>query len=155
MGSNAAKPVSRAGGLVAFGGSLLVVASMFMPWVQRGSESVVDFWHLLGVEGLKGDRAVYELSLVLMLLLVAWCAVYFVWRTTENRLAWAFGGFAGAMMLYGSDVRISEDLPASSSGPGELAAAVGILLILAGFVYAIAVHIAESGRTGMPSAQHR
>jgi hypothetical protein len=135
-------PYSRVGGWAALGGSLLVLGSMFLPWVDTGG-GTVDFWHLSGVEGVRPDSGAYGLTLALMLLLVVWCALYFRLRTHESRMAWAFGGFAGAMILYGGDIRISEDLPAGSFGAGEVAATIGLLLLVAGTVTALAANIPE------------
>lgn len=139
-------PISRAGALTALGGSALVVTSMFMPWVERGSAGSLDYFHLAGVAGVASDRGAWEVSLVLMLALLAWCAVYFVWRSLEARMAWAFGGFTGAMMLYGSDMRISADIPAGSFGSGELVAAIGLLVLLVGSIFAVSGNIADSNR---------
>jgi len=134
---------SRAGGLAALGGSMLVVASMFLPWVDHGGGTTVDYWHLSSVEGVQTDQGTYGLSLTLVPLLLLWCALFFALRCHETRMAWAFGGFAGAMMLYGGDLRISEDLPASALGLGELTAAVGLLILAAGCVAALAANIGE------------
>jgi hypothetical protein len=139
-------PYSRVGGLTALGGSLLVVASMFLPWVDTGGGGV-DFWHLSGVESVRPDSRAYGLTLALMLLLVVWCALYFLLRTHESRMVWAFGGFAGAMMLYGGDLRISEDLPSGSLGAGEVAATAGLLLLITGTVVALAANIPEPVET--------
>ncbi|WP_026923634.1 hypothetical protein [Glycomyces arizonensis] len=144
-------PVSRAGALAALGGSMLVVASMFMPWVDRGSSRSLDYWHISGVDGFAGDQGTWRMSVVLIPLLVLWCALYFVWRSNESRLAWAFGGFSGAMMLYGGDLRISSDLPSGSGGAGELVAAVGLLLLLLGCAFAVAGNVAEPNRTATPA----
>jgi hypothetical protein len=149
-------PYSRIGGLAALGGSLLVVASMFLPWVDTGG-GTVDFWHLSGVESVRPDSRTYGLSLALMLLLVVWCALYFRLRTHESRMAWAFGGFAGAMILYGGDLRLSEDLPAGALGAGEVAATAGLLLLIAGTVTALAANIPEpaGSRTGWNGSLRR
>ncbi|HEX2143309.1 MAG TPA: hypothetical protein VHG10_02255 [Glycomyces sp.] len=136
-------PYSRAGGLAALGGSLLVVASMFMPWVDKGGGGTVDFWHLSGIQAVRADSEAFGVTLVLMLLLVVWCALYFRLRTHETRMAWAFGGFAGSMMLYGGDLRISEDLPAGALGFGEVVAALGLLLLAVGTITALAANIPE------------
>jgi hypothetical protein len=136
-------PYSRIGGLAALGGSMLVAASMFLPWVDTGGGGTVDFWHLSGVESVRPDSRTYGLSLTLMLALVVWCALYFRLRTHESRMAWAFGGFAGAMVLYGGDVRLSEDLPTGALGAGEVAATAGLLLLIAGTVIALAANIPE------------
>lgn len=138
-------PYSRVGGLAALGGSLLVLVSMFMPWVDTGGGGggTVDFWHLSGVAGVRADSRVYGVTLVLMLMLVVWCALYFLLRTHESRMAWAFGGFAGTMILYGGDLRISEELPAGAFGAGEVAATIGLLLLAAGTVIALTANIPE------------
>jgi hypothetical protein len=136
-------PYSRIGGLAALGGSVLMVGSMFMPWVDTAGGGSLDYWHLSGVEGVQPDTRTYVMSLGLMLLLVVWCALYFTLHTHETRTVWAFGGLAGAMILYGSDLRISEDLPAGSLAAGEAAAALGLLLLLAGSVMALAANIPE------------
>ncbi|MEV3936352.1 hypothetical protein AB0K52_10280 [Glycomyces sp. NPDC049804] len=147
-------PYSRIGGLAALGGSALMVGSMFMPWVDTGGGSL-DYWHLSGVAGVQPDTRTHLLALGLMLLLVVWCALYFTLHTHETRTVWAFGGLAGAMILYGSDLRISEDLPAGSLASGEVAAAIGLLLLAAGSVMALAANIPEPApvphRTGKAS----
>lgn len=135
-------PYSRAGGLAALGGSMLVAGSMFLPWARAGG-GTVNFWGLSEVEGVRSDAATYGLSLVLIPLLVLWCALFFAWRAHETRMAWAFGGFAGAMLLYGGDLRITEDLSASGQGTGEIVAAIGLLLLAAGCVMALAANIPE------------
>jgi hypothetical protein len=136
-------PYSRIGGLTALGGSVLMVGSMFMPWVDTAGGGSLDYWHLSGVAGVQPDTRTYVMSLGLMLLLVVWCALYFTLRTHETRTVWAFGGLAGAMVMYGSDLRISEDLPAGSLGSGEVVAAAGLLLLAAGSVMALAANIPE------------
>lgn len=136
-------PYSRVGGLAALGGSLLVVVSMFLPWVDTGGGGTIDFWHLADVASVRPDVGTYGLSLALMLLLVVWCAWYFRLRTHESRMAWAFGGFAGAMILYGGDLRLSEDLPAGMFGAGEAVATVGLLLLAAGTIMAMVANIPE------------
>lgn len=136
-------PYSRIGGLAALGGSVLTVGSMFMPWLDTAGGGSVDFWHLTGVEGVQPDTRTYFLALGLMLLLVVWCSLYFALRTHETRMVWAFGGFTGAMVLYGGDLRISEDLPVGSLGAGEVAASIGLLLLAAGCVMALAANIPE------------
>lgn len=152
MHGNNSTPVSHTGGLVAFGGSLLVVGSMFMPWAHTGPSTDLDFWHLGGIDAVARDQGAYTLSMTLMVLLVAWCALYFVWRSNDTRLAWAFGGFAGAMMLYGGDLRISGDIPASALASGETVAAIGVLLIMVGTVYAFAAHAVAANRAAVPGA---
>jgi hypothetical protein len=139
-------PYSRAGGLAALGGSMLVAGSMFLPWADAGG-GTVNFWGLSGVAGVDGDAGTYGVSMVLIPLLVLWCAMFFAWRTHETRMAWAFGGFAGAMMLYGGDMRLSEDLPAAGQGAGEVVAAVGLLLLAAGCVMAVAANVPEPVQT--------
>lgn len=134
-------PYSRAGGLAALGGSMLVAGSMFMPWVDTGGGGV-DYWHLASVDGVAADGRVYALSLTLMPLLVLWCALYFVWRSHETRAAWAFGGFAVAVMLYAGEVVVSRDLP-TAHGVGEIAAAAGLLALIAGCVLALAANVPE------------
>ncbi|RRR98639.1 hypothetical protein [Glycomyces terrestris] len=135
-------PYSRAGGLAALGGSMLVAGSMFLPWADAGG-GTVNFWGLADVEAVSADAATYGLSLALIPLLVLWCALFFAWRTHEVRMAWAFGGFTGAMLLYGGDLRLSEDLPAAGQGAGEVVAAVGLLLLAAGCVLALAANVPE------------
>lgn len=146
MRSKTSTQLSRTGGLVAFGGSLLVLGSMYMPWAHTGAAGDLDFWHLAAIDAVGRDAGVYRLTLALMVLLAAWCALYFVWRTDDGRLAWAFGGFAGAIMLWGGDIRVSGDLPASALASGETAAAIGVLLIMAGTVYAFTKHALASKR---------
>ncbi|GAB4003720.1 hypothetical protein GCM10029992_46630 [Glycomyces albus] len=153
MPSKTSNPISRTGGLVAFGGSLLVVGSMFMPWAHTGPSGNVDFWHLAGVDAVARDEGAYRMTLTLMLLLAAWCALYFVWKSNDSRLAWAFGGFAGAMMLWGGDIRVSGDLPASALASGETAAAIGLLMIMAGTAYAFANHAVASKRAAVHGAR--
>ncbi|MFB9662421.1 hypothetical protein ACFQS3_24130 [Glycomyces mayteni] len=135
-------PYSRAGGLAALGGSMLVAGSMFLPWADAGG-GTVNFWGLSGLVDGDGDTRTYGLSVALIPLLVLWCALFFAWRTHETRMAWAFGGFTGAMVLYGGDLRISEDLAASAHGAGEVVAAVGLLLLASGCVLALAANIPE------------
>lgn len=142
-------PYSRIGGLAALSGSVLMVGSMFMPWVDTAGGGSVDYWHLSGVEGVRPDTRTYVVSLGLMLLLVVWCALYFTLHTHETRMVWAFGGLAGAMMLYGGDLVISEDLPAGTQAAGEAAAAIGLLLLAAGSIMALAANIPE------PAPAHR
>ncbi|WP_030156402.1 hypothetical protein [Glycomyces sp. NRRL B-16210] len=132
---------SRAGGLAALGGSILVVASMFLPWVYRGGAGV-DYLHLTAVEAVRADRA-YGVSVALVPLLAVWCALFFVWRRHETRMVWAFGGLAGAMLLYGGDLRLSADLPVNAAGIGEPVAVAGLLVLAAGCVLALAANIAE------------
>ncbi|WP_199043918.1 hypothetical protein [Glycomyces salinus] len=153
MRSQTSTPLSRTGGLVTFGGSLLVVGSMFLPWAHAGPSGDVDFWHLTSVDAVARDAGAYRLSMALMLLLAAWCALYFVWRSNDSRLAWAFGGFAGAMMLWGGDIRVSGDLPASALASGETVAAIGVLMIMAGTVYAFAKHVLASNRASVPGVR--
>lgn len=133
---------SRAGGLAALGGSMLVAGSMFMPWVDTGGGGL-DFLHLGSVDGVRADAGVYGLSLTLIPLLVLWSALFFVWRCHETRMAWAFGGFAGTMMLYAGDLVISEDLPSAGHGAGEIVAVAGLLILAAGCVAAMAANVPE------------
>lgn len=142
-------PYSRIGGLAALSGSVLMVGSMFMPWIDTAGGGSVDYWHLSGVEGVQPDTRTYVVSSGLMLLLVVWCALYFTLHTHETRTVWAFGGLAGAMMLYGGDLVISEDLPAGTQAAGEVAAAIGLLLLAAGSIMALAANIPE------PAPAHR
>ncbi|GAA2310368.1 hypothetical protein GCM10009853_079800 [Glycomyces scopariae] len=135
-------PYSRAGGLAALGGSMLVAGSMFLPWADVGG-GTVNYWGLADLDGVDADAGTYGLSLALIPLLVLWCAMFFAWRTHETRMAWAFGGFTGAMLLYGGDLRISGDLPAGGQGSGEVVAAVGLLLLAAGCVMALAANVPE------------
>jgi hypothetical protein len=135
-------PYSRAGGIAALGGSMLVAGSMFMPWVDTAGGGV-DYWHLGSVDGVASDAGVYGLSLTLIPLLVLWCALFFVWRCHETRMAWAFGGFAGTMMLYAGDLAVSEDLPAAAHGAGEAVALAGLLALAAGCVLAMAANVPE------------
>jgi len=144
-------PYSRIGGLTALGGSVLMVGSMFMPWVDTAGGGSLDYWHLAGVDGVQSDARTYFLSLGLMLVLVVWCALYFTLHTHETRMVWAFGSLTGAMIMYGSDLRISEDLPASSLAAGEVVAAVGLFLVVAGAVTALAANIPEPA----PVRHHR
>jgi hypothetical protein len=144
-------PYSRIGGLAALSGSLLMVGSMFMPWVDTAGGGSLNYWQLAGVDGVQPDTRTYVLSLALMLLLVVWCALYFTLHTHETRSAWAFGTLAGAMIMYGTDLRISEDLPASSLAVGEVVAAVGLFLVVAGSITALAANIPEP----VPVHQHR
>ncbi|MEU5875146.1 hypothetical protein AB0A73_26740 [Glycomyces sp. NPDC047369] len=139
-------PYSRAGGLAALGGSMLVAGSMFLPWADAGG-GTVNFWGLSGLVDGDGDARTYGLSVALIPLLVLWCAMFFAWRTHETRMAWAFGGFTGAVLLYGGDLRISEDLAASAHGAGEVVAAVGLLLLASGCVLALAANIPEPVQT--------
>lgn len=140
-------PYSRVGGLAALGGSVLMVGSMFMPWVDSAGGGSLDYWHLAGVDGVQPDTRTYVLSLGLVLLLVVWCALYFTLHTHETRTGWAFGSLAGAMILYGSDLRISEDLPAGSLASGEVVAAVGLFLVVAGAITSLAANIPEPAPT--------
>ncbi|GAA1677452.1 hypothetical protein GCM10009830_25520 [Glycomyces endophyticus] len=119
-------PYSRAGGLAALGGSMLVAGSMFLPWARAG-DGTVNYWGLSDLDAVDADAGTYGLSLALIPLLVLWCALFFAWRTHETRMAWAFGGFTGAMMLYG----------------GDLVAAVGLLLLISGCVTALAANVPE------------
>ncbi|WP_335990400.1 hypothetical protein [Glycomyces sp. MUSA5-2] len=135
-------PYSRAGGLAALGGSMLVAGSMFLPWADAGG-GTVNFWGLSDLVDGDGDTRTYGISVALIPLLVLWCAMFFAWRTHETRMAWAFGGFTGAMLLYGGDLRISEDIAGSAQGAGEVVAAVGLLLLAAGCVLALAANIPE------------
>ncbi|THV26044.1 hypothetical protein [Glycomyces paridis] len=134
---------SRAGGLVALGGSVLVAVSMFMPWLDPDAGAAVDYLHLGAVDAVDADRGAYGLSLTLVPLLVVWCALYFAWRSHEARMVWAFGGFAGAMLLYGGDLRISAELPADAFGLGEIVATVGLIALAAGCVLALAANVPE------------
>jgi hypothetical protein len=136
-------PYSRVGGLAALSGSVLMVGSMFMPWVDTAGGGSLDYWHLAGVDGIQPDTKTYVLSIALMLLLVVWCALYFTLHTHETRTVWAFGTLAGAMIMYGTDLRISEDLPASSLAVGEVVAAIGLFLVVAGSITALAANIPE------------
>ena len=140
-------PYSRVGGLAALSGSVLTVGSMFMPWVDTAGGGSLDYWHLSGVDGVQPDTRTYLMSLGLMMLLVVWCALYFTLHTHETRTVWAFGGLAGAMILYGTDLRISEDLPAGTLAAGEVAAVIGLLLLTAGSVMALAANIPEPAPT--------
>ncbi|MCD0442926.1 hypothetical protein LO763_04710 [Glycomyces sp. A-F 0318] len=135
-------PYSRAGGLAALGGSMLVAGSMFMPWVDTAGGGV-DYWHLASLDGVAADARVWGLSLTLIPLLVLWCALYFAWRTHEARAAWAFGGFAVTMMLYAGELVVSRDLPAAAHGVGEIAAVAGLLALAAGCVTALAANVPE------------
>ena len=60
-----------------------------------------------------------------------------------------------ALLLYGSDLRISQDLPAGSLASGEVAAAIGLFLLAAGSIMALAANIPEPApvphRTGKAS----
>ncbi|THV33634.1 hypothetical protein FAB82_26225 [Glycomyces buryatensis] len=111
--------------------------------MDSGPDKGTDYWHLSGVEGVQSDQGTYGVSLVLMLLLVVWCALFFAWRTHETRMAWAFGGFAGTAMLYGGDLRITEDLAASAYASGETVAAVGLFILALGCVIAVAANVPE------------
>ena len=133
---------SRAGGFAALGGSMLVAGSMFMPWVDTTGGGI-DYWHLASVGDVGADAPVYGLSVVLIPLLVLWSGLFFVWRCHETRMVWAFGGFAGTMLLYAGDLVVSRDLPAAGHGLGEVIAAAGLLVLTIGCVAAMAANIPE------------